>query len=135
MKIYALRGAIQLKEDSDKEMSLAVTRLMNELLSKNRLLPRNLVQVIFSQTADLRSANPATALRRSGFDRAALFCVQEPVYPDSLPRTLRVLLLCRASLWSSAYWRRPRHCYLDGAAALRPDIAAAAHADNQEFRQ
>lgn len=123
MKIYALRGAIQLPDDTKDAMELAVGRMLGELSAKNRILPHRIIQVVFSQTADLRNANPATALRRCGFSKAPLFCTQEPVYPDSLPRTVRVLLLCRAPFWSRAYWRRPLHCYLDGAAALRPDLS------------
>lgn len=123
MKIYALRGAIQLKEDTKDAMGLAVSRMLGELSAKNRIEPHRIIQIVFSQTADLRNANPATALRKNGFDKAPLFCVQEPVYPDSLPRTVRVLLLCRAPFWSRAFWRRPVHCYLDGAASLRPDLS------------
>ncbi|MFP4429822.1 MAG: chorismate mutase [Spirochaetota bacterium] len=125
MKIYALRGAIQLREDSKDAMELAVGRLLGELSAKNRILPHRIIQVVFSQTGDLRNANPATALRKGGFDKAPLFCTQEPVYPDSLPRTVRVLLLCRAPFWSRAYWSRPAHCYLEGAASLRPDLSVS----------
>lgn len=126
MKVYALRGAIQLQEDTKDAMELAVGRMLGELSAKNRILPNRIIQVVFSQTGDLRNANPATALRNCGFDKAPLFCVQEPVYPDSLPRTVRVLLLCRAPFWSRAFWRRPLHCYLDGAASLRPDLSVLA---------
>ncbi len=123
MRVYALRGAIQLQDDTKAAMTQAVHRLLRELISANRLRSHRIIHVVFSQTPDLRSANPATALREMGFASTPLFCAQEPNYSDSLPRTLRVLLLCRAPILSRAYWRRRIHCYLDGAAALRPDLA------------
>ena len=123
MKVYALRGAVQLEADRSEEMDKAVARLITEIMAKNRLAARNLVHVTFSHTSDLASANPATSLRRHGLHSAPLFCVQEPAYPESLPRTLRILILCRASFWSRAFWTRPKHCYLGGARALRPDLA------------
>lgn len=123
MKIYALRGAIQLQEDSAAAMEMAVGRLVAELSAKNCIEPSRIIHIVFSQTDDLRNANPATAIRKGGFDKAPLFCTREPEYPDSLPRTLRVLLLCKAPIWSRAFWCPPVHCYLDGAAALRPDLS------------
>jgi chorismate mutase len=126
MKIFALRGAIQLEQDTSQEMEGAVARLIDELLTRNGLSVRRLIHATFSQTSDLSSSNPATALRRHGIDEVPLFCVQEPSYPNSLPRTLRVLLLCRAPFWSRAFWMKQKHCYLGGARALRPDLATAA---------
>ncbi len=132
MKIYALRGAIQLQEDTEAAMEIAVGRMIGELSVKNCVEPGRIVLIVFSQTDDLQKANPATALRKGGFDKAPLFCTQEPEYPDSLPRTIRVLLLCKAPIWSRAYWCSPVHCYLDGAAALRPDLSQPAVGDGSQ---
>jgi chorismate mutase len=121
MAVQAVRGAVQLTEDSSEAMTDAVHRLMSELLASNGLTEETLVSVIFSQTPDLRAENPARALRRFGFASTPLFCTSEPEYPGSLPRVLRVLVTFEADRR-----REVQPVYLDGARSLRPDITGSA---------
>jgi chorismate mutase len=120
MAVRAVRGAIQLDRDSSDEMSSGVARLVGGLLEANAIEEDDIVSIIFSQTKDLASENPARALRRSGFSGVPLFCTSEPEYPGSLPRVLRVLLT-----FETSSTQPPQPLYLDGARNLRPDLTGA----------
>jgi chorismate mutase len=105
-------------------MEAAVSRILDALLSQNALSESRIVSIVFSQTHDLVGENPARALRRSEggarFAATPLFCTQEPEYPDSLPRIVRVLLTFEREEGGEA-----TPVYLDGAELLRPDLAGA----------
>ncbi|MFP4372902.1 MAG: chorismate mutase [Spirochaetaceae bacterium] len=120
MRVRAVRGAIQLREDSAEAMRDGVRRLLAQLLERNGIAEERIVSIIFSQTGDLTAENPARALRRAGFAATPLFCTAEPEYPESLPRTLRVLLSFETEAAGEA-----RPVYLDGAHSLRPDISGS----------
>lgn len=117
LRLFSVRGATQVERDGSEEMKVAVTELMEELIKKNRIDSEQIVHIIFSQTPDLVAENPARALRSVGFDRVPLFCTQEPSYPDTLPRMVRVLL---------SYYQGDEHSpspvYLGGAEKLRSDL-------------
>ena len=99
-------------------MERGVTTLLRELLERNGLTEGELVSVVFSQTRDLDGENPARCARTMGFAEVPLFCTQEPDYPNSLPRTLRVLLTAERLSWP----RGVQPVYLGGARSLRPDL-------------
>ncbi len=115
--IRAVRGAIQAGSDSRESIEEAASRLLGEIALLNRLDESRVISILFSVTADLTAANPATGLRRAGYGETALFCLQEARSEGSLPRMIRVLVTYRGP-----WWRRPRPVYLDGAEALRPDL-------------
>ncbi|NCN04122.1 MAG: chorismate mutase [Spirochaetales bacterium] len=117
-RIYSVRGAVQLSEDTAELMSIGVCELVEGILTKNSVPEANIIHVLFTQTLDLTNENPARALRKGGgFSHTPLFCSSEPEYPDSLPRTVRVLV---------SYYHReshvPRPLYLHGAELLRLDL-------------
>jgi chorismate mutase len=115
-KLFALRGAIQCRNEAD-DIVKQVTELYDQLLERNKLEPENIVSLIFSVTPDLDAKNPATALRQSGrAGELALFALQEAPNREGLERTIRVLVHCY--LEKDAV---PRHVYRNGAEALRPD--------------
>jgi chorismate mutase len=105
-------------------MEGAVSRLLDSLLAQNGLSERHIVSIVFSQTRDLEGENPARALRRSAigprFAETPLFCTQEPEYPDSLPRVVRVLVTFQRPEGGGA-----TPVYLEGAEVLRPDLSRA----------
>jgi chorismate mutase len=117
----AVRGAVQVDDDSRDAIWDAAALLVGRMLEANHLAEGDIVSIVFSMTVDLRSANPAAGLRRRGFADTPLFCVQEADVEGSLPRVIRVLLIYRAGRR-----RRPVPVYLGGAAALRPDLPSAA---------
>jgi chorismate mutase len=119
--VFALRGAIQVGADEADEIMRASTRLVRAMCEKNALARDALVSVVFSMTEDLTSASPAAALRLDGFDSTPLFCVQEAHVDGGMPRVIRVLITASRRGRSRGH---PVHVYLDGAAALRPDLTA-----------
>jgi chorismate mutase len=120
----AARGAIQVTSDSREAIQEAGTRLVSAVLEANGLAESDLVSLVFSITEDLRSGNPATGLRREGFAEVPLFCVQEASVEGSMPRVIRLLATFEApASWTAAGRMRAEAVYLDGARALRPDLA------------
>ena len=63
----AVRGAIQVREDSRQAIGDAVVRLVTEILRANAIAENHIVSIIFSLTQDLTALNPATGLRQVGF--------------------------------------------------------------------
>jgi len=117
--VKAIRGATQLDANSATAMKEGVVELLNEIVRRNELEEAEIVSIVFSQTEDLDAENPARCLRTVGFDGVPLFCTQEPRYPDSLPRVVRVLVTAERERWE----RPPAPVYLGAAAGLRPDLS------------
>lgn len=114
----AIRGAIQVSENSVSSIELAGTKLVKEILKANGIAENQIVSIVFSLTEDLTAANPATGLRRTGFASTPLLCIQEARIDGALPRVVRALVT-----WDSLERRVPVPVYLDGAEVLRPDLA------------
>jgi len=115
----AVRGAISLEENTEKELIRCVDRLFNEILKRNEIRIEDLISIIFSQTGDI-TFNPAKALRLSNnITETPLFCTQEPVCEDfTLPRMIRVLITYNTESAGKAF-----PVYLGEAQKLRSDIA------------
>jgi chorismate mutase len=117
MSVRAVRGAIQVPEDSVAAIRAASVRLTSELLARNALTPARIVSLVFSLTGDLIRASPAEAARSLGLAEVPLFCLQEAEVAGSMPRVIRALLTYEAQGDG-----RPVPVYLDGAEGLRPDL-------------
>jgi chorismate mutase len=113
----AVRGAIQVGENSRHAIESSAVRLVEEVLRANDIAEERIVSIIFSLTEDLTAANPATGLRREGFAGTPLFCTQEPRIEGGMPRVIRVLVT-----FESQERRETVAVYLEGAAALRTDL-------------
>lgn len=119
MAVRAIRGAIQLDVD-EREHLLACTReLVAEVLRTNALPSDDLISIVFTVTADLRSEFPALAARELGLGEVPLLCTTEIDVPGALPRVVR--LMAHAEM--TAARADVRHVYLRGATALRRDLA------------
>jgi chorismate mutase len=119
-RLHALRGAISVPEDQASEILEATTELMNEIMSRNALVPGQVVSCIFTVTEDLTAEFPAVAARALGFERVPLLCAREIPVPGSLPRVIRVLIH-----YYAPEGHEPAHVYLREAATLRADLQAA----------
>jgi chorismate mutase len=119
--VRAVRGAIQVAEDSAAAIQEAAARLVSELLARNSVPEGRIISLLFSVTRDLTRANPATAARSLGLQQSPLFCLQEADIEGSLARVIRVLLTYEADTARAAV-----PVYLEGAVALRPDLAGGA---------
>ena len=117
--VKALRGAISLDEDTEKELQKKVSLLFREMVRQNSLSCDDIISIIFSQTTDI-SFNPAKALRLTeNLHSTPLFCTQEPVCVDfPQKRMLRILLSC-----NSEDPRASRSVYLGAASSLRRDLS------------
>ena len=118
--IAAVRGAISVAKNRPREIREASARLLLALIQRNRLTPDRVVSAVFTATPDLNADFPAHAARRLGWTDVPLLGAVEIGVPGAPKRIVRVLLTVRTRAG------RPLvPVYLEGAAVLRPDLAAA----------
>lgn len=116
-RFRALRGATTAEANTAAAIHEAAAALLAAVVSENALAADDLVSAIFTVTPDLDAAFPATAARQLGFADLPVLCATEIPVPGAVQRCIRVLL--HAELAAEAV---PRHVYLRGARALRPDL-------------
>lgn len=120
MSIRGIRGATVVTCDDPDQILSATRELLVEIRDANSTLaPEDLASVLFTVTADLRSAYPARAARDLGWDLVPLMCALEIPVPGSLAHCIRVLIHWNTDLPQSAI----HHIYLREAIRLRPDLA------------
>jgi len=115
----AIRGAIQIAEDTREEVASATAEVVAEMLQRNGLTADDLVSVIFTATPDIHSAFPAQAAREMGMEHVPLLCAAELDIAGALPRVIRVMMHAMTTLSA----REVTHVYLRGATVLRSDLA------------
>lgn len=114
-RLYAVRGAV-CTEDNPQEIEKAIKMMFDALYEKNAIKDEDLVSIQFSLTSDIKSLNPATALRRVGYGSSVpLFCTQEAEITGMLPKVIRVLI-------TGYFDVPPIPVYMKGAEVLRPDL-------------
>jgi chorismate mutase len=118
MSLQALRGATTVDEDSPEQITGRVGALMAALYDRNGLDNDQVVSVIVTGTADLRSFHPATAVRAFGLADVPILGAQEMDVDGGLSRCVRVLL----HVDTDRSRHQLRHVFLEGARALRPDL-------------
>ena len=115
--LCALRGATTSKHNSVESITSSVDELLVELVSRNNLIPDQIISVTFSVTSALDACFPASiARKKSGWENVALLDCQEMFVKGDLSRCIR-LLAC-------VYLRndqKPKNPYLGKAKNLRPD--------------
>ena len=118
MRLQALRGATTCETNTKPEIAKQTQELVRELLARNGVEHDDLVSIIFTATADLTAAFPATVARELGLGDIPLLCARELSIDGALPMVIRVLVHC--------YSERDRgdlhHVYLGAARALRDDL-------------
>ena len=115
--ICALRGATTSDHNSVESITLAVEELLSELVSRNNLIPDQIISVTFSVTKDLDACFPASiARRKTGWEKIALLDCQQMFVKDDLSKCIR--LLAYVSLPNE---QKPQNPYLGMAKNLRPD--------------
>ena len=132
MPVRAVRGAITVNADTERNILEATTRMLEGILKANpSLQPEDVASAIFTMTEDLSSAYPAKAARDLGWTQVALLCAREIPVPGALPRTIRLLLHWNTDLPQSGI----SHVYLEDAGRLRPDLAQVNTAQGVQERQ
>jgi chorismate mutase len=116
--LRALRGATTVGADDPGEIVAATQELLESMFERNDVDRDDLVSVVFTVTADLRSEFPAAAARRLGIQDVPLLCATEIPVEGAVARCIRVLM--------HLYTTRPRtglrHVYLGEARQLRTDL-------------
>ncbi len=120
MRLFALRGAVNVEQNDAAEILSATTELLAAIIERNELSPEDVVSCVFTATGDLDAEFPAVAARALGFDRVPLLCAQEIPVPGSMPMVIRVLIHYHAP-----ESHVPEHVYLRDTRALRADLHAA----------
>ena len=114
----AIRGAITVDENTEKEILEAAGLLFKEIVEKNHLSEEEIVSIIFSVTPDLDAVYPARAIREMGYKNIPLFDVAEMYVKGSLPKVIRVLVFVNRDTPLD----NMVHVYLRDAKKLRPDL-------------
>ena len=115
--LCALRGATTSEHNSVESITSAVDELLVELVSRNNLIPDQIISVTFSVTKDLDACFPASiARRRAGWEEIALLDCQQMFVKNDLKKCIR--LLAYVSLPND---QTPQNTYLGKAKNLRPD--------------
>lgn len=115
----AIRGAITVNENERDSILSATKKMLEEIISRNRLNKEQIISMIFSVTGDLTKVQPAVAAREMGFETQGLFCVAEMSAENSLPLCIRVLIHAEIDVLQKEIC----HVYLKGAKILRPDLS------------
>jgi chorismate mutase len=119
MAIRAIRGAIQVSENSKESLAASVPKLLSEMMKENGLSFEDVISILFTATVDLNADFPAAAARTLPIGDIPLICASEIDVPEALPRIVRVMMHVNTDLER----REITHLYLDGAQSLRRDLA------------
>lgn len=113
-RLEALRGATTCESNSREEIVRATSELLEGMIEKNEISENDILFILFTATADLTKGFPAEAVRNLGLRGVPAICARELEVEDSLPRTIRILMVF--------YTSKPRedlkHVYLKGATSL-----------------
>jgi monofunctional chorismate mutase len=114
-----IRGAITVDKDTGEEIVAATKRLLTEMVHRNEVELDDIASVLFSLTRDLHAAFPALGAREMGWVHVPMLHFTEIDVPGAMERCIRVLMHVNTTRWPDEI----DHCYLEGAASLRPDLA------------
>ena len=118
-KVRGIRGAVTVEQDDAAAIVAATKRLLAALIERNGVALDDIASVLFSLTPDLRAAFPALGAREMGWVHVPMLHFTEIAVPGALEKCIRVLMHVNTMRDLEAI----EHVYLDGAAALRPDLA------------
>jgi chorismate mutase len=114
-----IRGAVTVEADDAGAIVRATKRLLTEIVERNGIVLEDIASVLFSLTPDLSAAFPALGAREMGWAHVPMLHVSEIDVPGAMPRVIRVLMHVN----TTRGLQEIEHVYLEGAAALRPDLA------------
>ena len=116
-KITFIRGATTATGNSIEEIEEAVVELIEELISRNSLIKKNLLSITFTSTKDLDACFPASIARKfKELDSVAFLDCQQMYVSNDVYFCIR--LMAQVLLPPNFPVKHP---YLRGAAKLRPD--------------
>ena len=116
-KITFIRGATTASGNSVSEIEVAVVELIDELISRNNLIKRNILSITFTATNDLNACFPASIARKfNGLNSVAFLDCQQMYVLNDMDFCIRIMaqVLLPPKITVN-------HPYLRGASKLRPD--------------
>ncbi|MFJ5772300.1 chorismate mutase [Psychrobacillus sp. NPDC093180] len=117
--IRGVRGATTVTADSNEEVLLETSRLVQEMAKANDVQPEDIASVIISTTTDITSAFPARAVRSlEGWTYVPVMCTHEMDVPNALEKCVRLLM----HINTEKKQQDIEHIYLNHAVTLRPDL-------------
>lgn len=119
MAVRAIRGATTVSENTKETIFSAVIEMMEAVISKNKIKAEDMVSIIFTVTPDITAVFPAAAVRKMGITDVPLLDMAAPDIDGALKMCIRVIVHINTELKNGEL----KHAYLNGAAALRPDLA------------
>ena len=91
-KIPFIRGATTATGNSVGEIEDAVVELIDELISRNNLIKKNLLSITFTSTKDLDACFPASIARKcNGLDAVAFLDCQQMHVIDDIDFCIRIM--------------------------------------------
>jgi len=118
MVVRGIRGATTITEDNSAEVVAATRELLEKIQQDNDFHHEDIVSILFTVTADIRSVFPAQAAREMGWGLVPLLCFQEIEVQGSVPFCIRVLVTINTDKKQDQI----KHIYLKEAARLRQDL-------------
>ena len=116
-KITFIRGATTASGNSIKEIEDAVVELIDELISRNNLIKKNLLSITFTTTRDLDACFPASIARKyNRLDSVAFLDCQQMYVCNDVDFCIRIMAQVLLPSDGTA-----KHPYLRGASELRSD--------------
>ena len=116
-KITFIRGATTASGNSVEEIQDAVVELVDELISRNHLIKKNLLSITFTSTKDLDACFPASIARKcNGLDSVAFLDCQQMYVSKDIDFCIRIMAQVLLPQNISV-----KHPYLRGASKLRSD--------------
>ena len=116
-KITFIRGATTASGNSIEEIEDAVVELIDELISRNKLIKTNLLSITFTATKDLDACFPASIARKcNGLNSVAFLDCQQMHVSNDVDFCIRIMAQVLLPSNSTA-----KHRYLRGASKLRSD--------------
>ena len=116
--VRALRGATTVEHDDPSQVEARTQELIAALLDRNGLVEDDLISIVFTATADIRTAFPAEAARSAGITHVPLLCARELEIEGGMARCIRILV----HAYTDRGMQDLRHPYLHGARQLRTDL-------------
>ena len=116
-KITFIRGATTASGNSVEEIEDAVVELVDELISRNNLIKKNVLSITFTSTKDLDACFPASIARKcNALDSVAFLDCQQMYVSNDVDFCIRIM--AQVLLPSKNIVKHP---YLRGASKLRSD--------------
>ena len=116
-KITIIRGATTASGNSVEEIEVAVLELIDELISRNKVIKTNLLSITFTSTKDLDACFPASIARKcKGLNSVAFLDCQQMYVSNDVDFCIRLMAQVLLPPNHSV-----KHPYLRGAAKLRSD--------------